>query len=418
MQGQIVSQAAGSAPQPAARLHYLDCLRIIAILMVFVIHLVHVFDTLTWHIKNAQQSAALTFFVGFLYPWGMPFFFLIAGAGSWFALQRRSARQFTRERVLRLLIPFVAGSLLLMPVMLYFEWRQKVATGALTSAFAAYALDRPIPLGPHFFSWAGNHLWFIGFLFTFSLLALPLLLWLKRTAGQRFIAWLAQLCERRGGILVFILPLTVVQFLFRPFFPEEQDWADFFFFMTFFMIGSILFADERFARAIRRDGWLALPLGIVAFIALGAVFAVGQAATWSTTPTLPQFYLFWFFTTVDAWVWPVFMLMVGMKWLNFSNAGLRYAQQAIVPFYVFHQPVIIVLAFFIVQWAVAVPLKMLMLGLAAFLLTLAIYELLIRRFAPLRVAFGVKGRLTSPSAALGLSSSTSSPVGATEAFPR
>ena len=87
--------------------------------------------------------------------------------------------------------------------------------------------------------------------------------------------------------------------------------------------------------------------------------------------------------------------MAGLRWLNFSNAGLRYGQEAIVPFYVFHQPVIIVLAFFIVQWAAGVPAKMLAVGLASFGVTIGIYELLIRRIAPLRVAFGVKARRTS-----------------------
>ncbi len=92
MQSQIVSQPTGSAARGSARLHYLDWLRVIAMLMVFVVHLVHVFDTLKWHVKNVEQSAALTFFVGFLYPWGMPFFFPIAGAGSWYTLRRRSAQ--------------------------------------------------------------------------------------------------------------------------------------------------------------------------------------------------------------------------------------------------------------------------------------------------------------------------------------
>ena len=388
MQSQIVSQPSGSA----ARLHYLDWLRVIAMLMVFVVHLVHVFDTLKWHVKNVEQSGALTFFVGFLYPWGMPFFFLIAGAGSWYALRRRSAGQFARERVTRLLIPFVAGCILLQPVMLYFEWRQRFEAGALTSSFAEYVGSRGIPIGPLFFSWAGNHLWFIGFLFAFSLIALPLLLWLRGAAGQRLIASLARLCERRGGSLLFILPLAVVQLAFRPFFTGEQDWADFFYFMTFFVIGYILFADERFARAIRRDGWLGLGLGAVAFLALGAMFASGNAEAWSTTPSQPEFYLFWLLTTVDAWAWPVFMLMIGQRYLNFSSAGLRCGQEAIVPFYVFHQPVIIVVAFYVVQWGIPAPVKMLIVGVTAFAATLGIYELLIRRIAPLRAAFGVKGK--------------------------
>ena len=45
------------------------------------------------HIKNAQQSIVVTLvFVVFLYPWGTPLFFLLSGAGSWFALRRRRAR--------------------------------------------------------------------------------------------------------------------------------------------------------------------------------------------------------------------------------------------------------------------------------------------------------------------------------------
>jgi len=78
--------------------------------------------------------------------------------------------------------------------------------------------------------------------------------------------------------------------------------------------------------------------------------------------------------------------------LNFSSAGLRYGQEAIVPFYVFHQPVIIVVAFYVVQWGIPAPVKMLIVGVTAFAATLGIYELLIRRIAPLRAAFGVKGK--------------------------
>jgi glucan biosynthesis protein C len=122
---QAVRMQNGSVPsQPAkqsGRLYYLDWLSVIAILGVFLFYAVHPFDLTAWHIKNAEQSMAITFFIAFLFHWGMPFFFLLAGASSWFALGRRTARQFTRERFYRLLLPFIIGSILLMPVMLYFE---------------------------------------------------------------------------------------------------------------------------------------------------------------------------------------------------------------------------------------------------------------------------------------------------------
>src|SRR3989337_1500038 len=94
--------------------------------------------------KNAEKSMAVTVFIAFFAPWGMPFFFMMAGAGSWFALQRRTARLYLRERFTRLLIPFIAGSILLMPVMLYFEWRHGIWTGSLRDPFLQYALSREV----------------------------------------------------------------------------------------------------------------------------------------------------------------------------------------------------------------------------------------------------------------------------------
>lgn len=107
------------APTPSAqqnekptRLHYLDWLRILLILGVFLFHAVHPFDAIDWHIKNDEQSVALSaIMLVFLYPWGLPLFFLIAGAGSRFALRRRSAWQYAVERVQRLFIPFIIGAI-------------------------------------------------------------------------------------------------------------------------------------------------------------------------------------------------------------------------------------------------------------------------------------------------------------------
>jgi hypothetical protein len=70
------------------RLHYLDWLQVQAIMGLFLFHAVHPFDDLAdWHIKNAASSVLATFYIGFFHLWGMPFFFLMAGATSWFSLR-------------------------------------------------------------------------------------------------------------------------------------------------------------------------------------------------------------------------------------------------------------------------------------------------------------------------------------------
>jgi hypothetical protein len=101
--------------------------------MVFLFHAVHPFDFGDWQVKNVAQSEILTIILLFLSMWGMPFFFMLAGAGTWFALQRRTARQYVSERLYRLLIPFIAGSILFTPLEYYCEYMNRIQRGVLTS---------------------------------------------------------------------------------------------------------------------------------------------------------------------------------------------------------------------------------------------------------------------------------------------
>jgi glucan biosynthesis protein C len=57
----------------------------------------------------------------FFTPWGMPFFFFMAGTTSWFSLRRRTPGRYVRERVTQLLIPFIVGAIVLTPIMAYYE---------------------------------------------------------------------------------------------------------------------------------------------------------------------------------------------------------------------------------------------------------------------------------------------------------
>ena len=70
-----------SGVEKPERLYYLDWLRVILIFGVFLFHAVHPFDALIpWHIKNAEQSGAITGFLLLTNPWGIPLFFLVAGS--------------------------------------------------------------------------------------------------------------------------------------------------------------------------------------------------------------------------------------------------------------------------------------------------------------------------------------------------
>ncbi len=386
----------------SVRLYYLDWLRVLAIFLVFLFHAVHPFDYNDWQIKNADQSEIITIILMLVFLWGMPFFFLVAGASSWFALQRRTSNQYVSERFKRLFIPFLAGLILFSPIQFYLEWLNKVQLGMQPISFQEYiAVEipafKPLMLRyPGFSPWwlgFGFHLWFIAFLFFFALFTLPLFRWLKAEKGESLVSRLAGFSERRGGLLVFILPLVLVQLIIRPHFPEEHDWGDFIYLMCFFILGFILYADGRFTNAVRKDWWILLAAGTVVVLVLLGMYALDlPVVTWALTPAMPQFLLVHSLIAVVAFSYSLVILFIGMRFLDFTNARLVYAQEAVLPFFVLHQPAIVIIAFFVVQWAAGIPLKMTVVVVGSFLVCMALYELIIRRIRPLRAIFGMKSK--------------------------
>jgi len=392
----------GETPQGSetrsVRLHYLDWLRVLAILGVIIFHAVHPFDHIGWHIKDSEPSVPVTLFIALLYPTGMPLFFLISGAGSWFALRRRTGRQYASERVVRLLIPFLVGSLVLTPIMAYYEMRHKgLYEGTFTEFFIEPGRIRafltefhPLRFGPTVFGALGYHLWFLGFLFTFSLIALPLFLWLRGASGRRLIGRLGWLVGKRGGLLLLIIPLTLIQVVLRPQYQAEHDWADFATMLVFFVTGYILYSDERFTRAIRRDWPFGLTLGLFTTALILSSALSGISASPSDISNDLDAVLQWTVLSVNGWAWSLVIISMGMRYLDFRNRWLEYGQAAIMPLFLLHQPVIIAIAYYVVQWETGVLVKLPVVLFGSLAVTLAIYEGFIKRVGPLRSFFGIK----------------------------
>jgi hypothetical protein len=187
----------------------------------------------------------------------------------------------------------------------------------------------------------------------------------------------------------------------HPFFPQEHSWADFFYLLSFFLLGYVLYADERFLQAVRRDWRINLAVGSAAAVCgLALVAYTGNLDVMAPPRTILDV-LFWILVAIDGWCWSLFILYVGMRHLDRTNRYLAYGKDAIMPFFVFHQPVIIVLAYYAVQWPVSLSIKLLFVVVGSFCVTLGIYEFLIRRSARLSQLFGMKAihRLEAPDAA-------------------
>jgi hypothetical protein len=324
----------------------------------------------------------------------MPLFIKIAGAGSWFAQRRRSARQFAVERTKRLLVPFLFASVVSLFIYQYYEWENRVYRGVMTVNFPQYleaSKEYFLSLG---FSpvWLaiGGHLWFLGFLYAFAILSLPLFMWFKGQKGERLISWLAGVCEKRGGLLFFFLPLFLLRALITPIFPMEHDWGDFIFQGAFFVLGFILFANDCILRAVRRDGWLLGGIGLAAVLSLMTIYLLGNPVDdWYEAYGTPPFYLVMAVFTLVGLAWSLALLFIGMRYLDKDWAWVRYAQDIALPFFIVHQPVILFFASFIVKWDTGIPLKMLVTVASSFLVSWALVEFIIKRVGFLRFLFGM-----------------------------
>ena len=85
-----------------------------------------------------------------------------------------------------------------------------------------------------------------------------------------------------------------------------------------------------------------------------------------------------------SWGWALDVLYLAMKYLNFSNKWLLYGNETIMPFYLLHQPVIVTVSYFVVQWDAGILVKLLVVLISSFFITLGLVELLIRPFKPIR----------------------------------
>ncbi len=374
------------------RLHYLDWLRVLAVLGVFYAHSINIFDMLYWHVRSGGQSTGLIVLIVFGTQWGMSLFFFLAGASAWFALASRTAGQFIGERFKRLIIPFIVGFILLSPPQAYlFALSQGTYSGSFLQFIPYFFKHIQISWNPQWIAAYGYHLWFLAFLFFVALLTLPVLLLLRRKRGLDFIGWLALWCGKPAGLFVFVIPIALIQIALRAPFPGYQGWADFFIWLIVYVYGFMLLADKRFTAAIQKQGVIALIVAIACVLIMIIANFAGVLGSWdSITSYTPGYVLYQILRSMTTWSLMIFILYFGMHCLNSRNKVIVYTNEAILPFYVLHHPVIVVIAFFTIPWALSLGLKFLLVSTAALIATLLIYDLLIRRWNVMRVLFGLK----------------------------
>jgi len=362
----------------AERRYYIDWLRIILILTVFAFHIGMIFNPFDWHIKNERQFEVLSPIMSFLHLWRMPLLFLISGIGTRFALGKRNARQYLGERFRRLVIPLIAGIFILVPVQVYFE---RIGQYESLWDYYPHMFKGVYPQGN--FSW--HHLWFIAYLFLISALVTPFLKFMgvNRHRWQQFR--MEQVFARPLGLNLVLIPLILSQVLLKPYFPVEthdvvNDWAFITLNAIFFLAGFVLLTRPQVVEALKHQRGLYL---LEAFIASSLWVIAYQTESLQGTAGLVV-------SIAAGWSCGMAVLGYAARYLNRDSHMRKLANEAIYPFYLLHQPAIVVFGYYIIQWDIPVAGKALLTAGLSLLASVAVYWFLIRPFDPMRVLFGMK----------------------------
>jgi glucan biosynthesis protein C len=370
-------------PAPTRRLVWIDWLRVIAVLLIFAFHSGRVFNVgEQFYAKSAQTSVFLTWFVvGFFSFWQMPLLFLLAGMSSYFALGKRTGRQYLKERALRLLVPFFFGTLVIVTPQMWYGARTNAGyTGSLTQFYVDYftlkwGLISDYQGGPSY-----GHLWFILYLFIVSLVALPLFLWIRRGPGESVGVRVARALAKPWWWLVaaFVLLLSTAL--------PETGGHNLFMYLVWFVLGFLLVAGDGPLEAARRWKWVLLVTALPLAWLVAATYDVRDRYP---DPSLP-IAVNEFGVQLVGWLLCLAAVGIAMTYLDRPTKALTYLAEASYPTYILHQTVIVVAGFYLVQVLPQPLVSWAVLTAGSIAVTYGIYEVFVRRWRPMRFLFGMR----------------------------
>jgi glucan biosynthesis protein C len=321
--------------------------------------------------------------------WMMPLIFLISGASIFYAMDKGGAGKFFKDKVLRLLVPLLVVVFTYASLQVYLE---RITHGQFTGSYFAFL--------PHYFEGVyldtggdgnfachGMHMWYVMILFIYCLIFYPLFCWCKGS-GRGVL-------EKLGDILaspwIMWLALTFPIFLLDHW-VDDTDWAfgsggwPFLYYIFFLLYGFVIVSHERLQANIRRARWIYLAVGLVlsaVYVFLGANVANPAIAPWENELGDPLYFL------SACTLLPAF-LGFAMQYLTKNTPFLKYTGEAVLPFYILHQTVLLVVGYFVVRWAIPDLAKWAIIFVCSFAVIMALYEFVVRRFNLMRVLFGMK----------------------------
>jgi glucans biosynthesis protein C len=371
-----------TAPRTSSpRVHYIDWLRVLAVLLLFPFHTLRVFNYEAFYVKGAALSQTVNYVLGFISTWHMQLLFFLAGASTLYALRKRGGGGYLLERVKRLLVPFLFGFLVLIPPQTWYGGR---VNSGYTGTFWHYLVSGDFLVfnikdgGDYYGGFGIGHLWFILVLFLLSVVVLPLLLGGRRALGKRIYARISRFLSHPAAWLVSGAVIMICEGL------PDPSGLKVLYYLAFFLLGYLAMSTDAFPVQAERFRQPAL--------VMGAALCLFWVLSGSFRDALPDpswgRVVLGVLGGLGTWSMIIALVGYGRRHLNRTSPALAYLSEGSYPVYLLHQTVIVVVAFYLVGLPGPWPVQWVLLLAASVAATFALYEGI--RRTPVRVLFGMR----------------------------
>jgi surface polysaccharide O-acyltransferase-like enzyme len=317
-----------------------------------------------------NESKILSSFIVFTNPWFMPLLFVLAGICTRFSLEKRSTKEYLKERIKKLLIPFIIGLILIVPFQTFFARKYfynydgnfidnyKMFFSTLTD-FSGY--DGGFTPG---------HLWFILYLLIISVI----LLLLKNILKLRMKIVKIEKINMVHIIILFVLVFGMNYVL------NIGGGYSIGKYLTLFILGYYLLSSDTIISKLDKNKITWFVLYAVSTILLLYLYI---RYDFSSGILFDALFVF------SGWIGVLSNLVIGKSHLNFSNKITVYFVKSSYPIYIFHQTILIVIAYYTVQLTSAMFFQVIIIMFGSFVLTVLCYEI-IKRIPFVKTLFGIK----------------------------
>jgi surface polysaccharide O-acyltransferase-like enzyme len=339
-------------------------------------------------VKNEQKSGTLLSIVLWFHQWRLPLLFFISGVGIYFSLKTRNILKFTLERFRRLFIPLVFAMLFTIPIQVYVEYLQKGrVTGNYFEFYPSVWDFVPYPNG----SLTWSHMWFIVYLLTFIILLIPLLSIFKIKVVENLKDRFSKILSNKYLLIWAFLFQYYIYYLFYLKYPEQgslvDDWFVFNSSITYLVLGYLFASSQQFWDNCERFRKI--------FLSISATTSVILFINYYLPNSLPQkegMITQVYFLLNALQIWSIILTIIGFakKYLNNSSSILKYLNQAVFPFFIIHQTVIVAIGYWIVKLKASILSKYLLLSICSSIFIYILYEYIIRRTKLTRFLYGMK----------------------------